>query len=64
MNKFMTHGEFNTLKTAQNTWGKIKGKLISVAGEAKPEEDDAAANLREAAAFMPRMKDFALIMGS
>lgn len=44
MNKFMTHGEFNTLKTAQNTWGKIKSKLISVAGEAKPEEGDAAAN--------------------
>lgn len=38
MQKFMTHGEFNTMKTAQNTWGVIKRKLIQVAGEAKAED--------------------------
>lgn len=41
MQKFMTHGEFNTMKTAQNTWGVIKRKLIQVAGEAKDEEGGA-----------------------
>lgn len=39
MKKFMKHGNFNTLKTAQNTWGKIKAKLVAAAGD--KDEDDA-----------------------
>lgn len=31
MQKFMAGGNFNTLKTAQNTWGVIKKKLIALA---------------------------------
>ena len=30
--KFMQHGDFKTMKTAQNTWGKIKQKLNAAAG--------------------------------
>ena len=36
--KFVQYGEFNTLKTAQNTWGKIKQKLAQAAGP-KTESD-------------------------
>lgn len=31
-NAFVKYGEFKTLKTAQNTWGKIKSKLVQAAG--------------------------------
>lgn len=31
----MKFGEFNTMKTAQNTWGKIKGKLAQTAAANK-----------------------------
>ena len=34
MQKFVKYGGFNTLKTAQNTWGKIRNKLP------KPEVED------------------------
>lgn len=27
--KFMEYGNFNTMKTTQNTWGKIKAKLFN-----------------------------------
>ncbi|KAK4548429.1 hypothetical protein LTR36_009339 [Oleoguttula mirabilis] len=30
-NKFVVAGKFNTLKTAQNSWGKIKQKLATIA---------------------------------
>ena len=38
MAKFQQNGEFNTLKTAQNTWGKLKKKLMELA----PESDSAS----------------------
>lgn len=33
--KFMQYGNFNTMKTTQNTWGKMKAKLFK-----KKEDDD------------------------
>jgi hypothetical protein len=38
MAKFMAGGEFNTMKTAQNTWGVLKKKLIALS----PVADEAA----------------------
>ncbi|KAK5121967.1 hypothetical protein LTR85_004539 [Meristemomyces frigidus] len=46
-NKFVKAGEFNTLKTAQNTWGKIKGKLATIAP--KVDEEGAEGETGEAA---------------
>lgn len=39
IHKFTKYGDFNTLKTAQNTWGKIKGKLVQAAGPAKMDDE-------------------------
>lgn len=42
--KFMKYGEFNTMKTATNTWGKMRAKLVAAAaalgddGDAEGEE--------------------------
>lgn len=38
MAKFFKGGEFNTLKTAQNTWGKLRAKLKQLAPEEEAEE--------------------------
>lgn len=38
--KFVKHGEFNTLKTAQNTWGKIKAKLTKAAAANAAGDDE------------------------
>ncbi|KAK5134885.1 hypothetical protein LTR08_005975 [Meristemomyces frigidus] len=43
--KFEKAGDFNTMKTAQNTWGKIKAKLAKIAPKT---DDDAAAEGDEA----------------
>lgn len=40
--KFMKLGEFQTLKTTQNTWGKIKQKLNSMAPPAAEGEEGAS----------------------
>jgi hypothetical protein len=39
MLKLQKAGGFNTLKTAQNTWGGIKKKLASIAPPAEEAED-------------------------
>ena len=38
--KFKEHGDFNTMKTAQNTWGKIKAKLKQAAPAKKDDGED------------------------
>lgn len=41
LNKFMKHGEFNTMKTCSNQWGTLKKKIASLAP--KDEDGDEAA---------------------
>lgn len=40
--KFVKAGEFNTLKTAQNTWGKIKAKLNTLAPKVEDDGEEGA----------------------
>ena len=39
--KFVKHGEFNTMKTAQNTSGRNKGKLAQTAAAANKKDSGA-----------------------
>lgn len=39
--KFQKNGEFNTIKTAQNTWGVLKKKIMAM----NPEAAEAAAGM-------------------
>ncbi|KAK5167552.1 uncharacterized protein LTR77_007251 [Saxophila tyrrhenica] len=43
IDKFITHGEFKTKKTAQNTWARIKSKMFPKKETAEGEGEDGAA---------------------